>query len=123
MVLDAKTKKPVEFVDVYNNFDHTISNADGTFFILTESDSISFQKIGYGQLRISSKDLRDSIFLNPKALKLEGITLTNIKSLWAKVRDSVPSNYLLKPYKERFFYAAYSVKMERLFDYKIFLAN
>ncbi|NKI30314.1 carboxypeptidase-like regulatory domain-containing protein [Croceivirga thetidis] len=103
VVLDSKTKNPIEFVDVYNNFDHTITNTDGSFFILASWDSISFRKIGYEPLRLAVKNVQDSVFLNPKALELEGITLTNIKSLWDKVRDSVSSNYLLKPYKERFF--------------------
>lgn len=103
IVLDESTKNPIEFVDIYNSFDHTITNADGGFFILTDSDSIQFRKIGFQELKLSVDEVKDTIFLTQKVLELEGVTLTNMKSLWDKVRDSASANYMLKPFKERFF--------------------
>jgi len=103
VVLDSDTKKPVEFVDVYNAYDVTHTNEDGQFFILTNSDSLNFRKIGYTPRKVSFATLQDTIFLEPKLFELEEVILTNMKTLWSKVGDSLASNYRLSPFKERFF--------------------
>lgn len=34
LVLDEADKSPLEFVGIYNTLDHTMTNADGRFFML-----------------------------------------------------------------------------------------
>ncbi|MEM9077919.1 MAG: hypothetical protein AAGC43_12815 [Bacteroidota bacterium] len=103
VVVDAESKAPLEFVDVYNTQDNTASNADGAFFFISELDSIIAYKVGYEELRTTFKDVQDTIYLKPSAFKLNEVILTNTKTLWDKVRDSIPKHYMFTPFKERFF--------------------
>nr|WP_299000712.1 hypothetical protein [uncultured Allomuricauda sp.] len=103
VVLDAESKEPLEFVDIYNKKDHTSTNSDGAFFFMSELDSIVAYKVGYEELRTTFDVLRDTLYLKPSAFKLNEIILTNTKTLWDKVRDSIPKHYMFTPFKERFF--------------------
>ncbi len=103
IVLDAETRYPVEFVDVFNVYDNTHTNEDGKYFMLSYGDSLTFSKIGYQKTTLHFKDLKDTLWLTPSALKLEGVTLVSMKSTWEKVKDSLENNYMLSPFKERFF--------------------
>ncbi len=42
VVLDKENLIPIEFVDVYNGNDNTITNENGKYFLLSSNDSISF---------------------------------------------------------------------------------
>ncbi|PRX53059.1 hypothetical protein [Flagellimonas meridianipacifica] len=103
VILDAESKEPLEFVDVYNKMDHTTTNSDGTFFFMSELDSVVAYKVGYEKVRTTFEALRDTLYLKPSAFKLNEIILTNTKTLWDKVRDSIPKHYMFTPFKERFF--------------------
>ena len=103
IVLDAETRYPVEFVDVFNAYDNTHTNEDGKYFMLSYGDSLTFSKIGYQKTTFHFKDLKDTLWLVPSALELDEITLVNMKSAWDKVKDSLGNNYMLSPFKERFF--------------------
>ena len=103
VVLDAENKQPLEFVDVFNRRDNTSSNADGAFFFMSELDSVVAYKVGYEELRTTFEELTDTIYLKPSAFKLNEVVLTNTKTLWDKVRDSIPKHYMFTPFKERFF--------------------
>ncbi len=103
VIVDAENKEPLEFVDVYNKRDHTFTNSDGTFFFISELDSVIAYKVGYEKIKTTFEQLPDTIFLNPSAFKLNEVVLTNTKTLWDKVRDSIPKHYLFTPFKERFF--------------------
>ncbi len=103
VVLDSETKEPIEFADVYNRNEHTFTNSDGAFFFMSDLDSVIAYKVGYEKLRTTFNQLSDTIYLKPSAFKLEEVVLTNTKTLWDKVRDSLPTHYLFTPFKERFF--------------------
>jgi len=103
VVLDAESKKPIEFVDVYNGYDHTTTNENGKFFLLSSNDSISFYKLGYETLKSRFSKISDTVLLNEKAFELTEVVLTNKERLFDKVRKAVPRNYPSNEYKERFF--------------------
>ena len=103
VILDAENKEPIEFVDVYNRSDNTLTNADGAFFFISQLDSITAYKVGYEKLKTTFGELTDTIYLKPSTYKLNEVVLTNTKTLWDKVKDSIPHHYLFSPFKERFF--------------------
>ncbi|MGB2759525.1 MAG: hypothetical protein WBC58_06170, partial [Maribacter stanieri] len=102
IVLDNADNSPLEFVGIYNGKDHTMTNADGRFQFSSSSDSITVYRAGYDKLYTTFKKIKDTIFLNKSVLELNEVTVTNEKTLWQKVGDSVKSNYPIYPYKEKF---------------------
>ncbi len=103
VVLDAESRKPVEFVDVYNTNDHTLTNENGKYFLLSSNDSISFNKLGYQTLKSTFSEIPDTVLLRQKAFELSEVVLTNEERLFDKVKKAVPQNYPSNAYKERFF--------------------
>jgi len=102
IILDSETKEPLEFVAVFNSKDYTISNADGRFAFSSPKDSIIIYRVGYDKLEKTFNQLPDTIFLNKSVLELNEVVVTNEKTLWQKIRDSLNTNYSLKPFKEKF---------------------
>ena len=102
IVVDSLDNSPLEFVGVYNKNDHTMTNSDGRFQFSTSSDTIIIYRPGYDKIISTFKKTRDTIFLNKSVLELNEVTVTNEKTLWQKVKDSIDSNYPLYPYKEKF---------------------
>ncbi|SEM07877.1 hypothetical protein SAMN04488008_10912 [Maribacter orientalis] len=102
IVVDNADKSPLEFVGVYNQADHTMTNADGRFQFSSTSDSIIIYRPGYDKITSTFNKTNDTIYLNKSVLELNEVTVTNEKTLWQKVKDSIDSNYPLYPYKEKF---------------------
>ena len=103
LVLDQTSKKPIEFVAVYTNDDHTLTNSEGKYFVNTFADSISFSLIGYEKIQLSTAQIPDTVYLKSKTFELEGVTVSNLKTLWQKMKDSLFQNYRFEPYQEEFF--------------------
>ena len=103
LIYDRETGAPVEFADVYDAFDLTYSNADGRYLLVAASDSVTFKKIGYESQTLAISSIPDTVYLNPRLFELEEVVLTNLKTLWDRVGDSLRANYTLSSYKERFF--------------------
>ncbi|MEP2056205.1 MAG: hypothetical protein ABJJ05_00275 [Maribacter litoralis] len=102
IVLDSADNSPLEFVGIYNSKDHTITNEDGRFQFSSSLDSITIYRVGYDKLHTVFQKISDTIYLNKSVLELNEVTVTNEKTLWQKVRDSIRSNYPIYPYKEKF---------------------
>lgn len=105
-IIDKETKQPLEFVNVYTNSDYTLTNADGRYFINSYADSIQFSLLGYETKKMSFAQLRDTVYLKNQALELEGVTVSNLKTMFQKIKDSIKVNYQFKPYQENFFLRA-----------------
>ena len=103
VLLDKETKEPIEFVNVYNGSDYTVSNADGRYAFTSLKDAVTFYRVGYDKLETTFSQLRDTTFLDKSVFVLNEVVVTNAKTLWEKVRDSIKSNYVIAPYKEKFF--------------------
>ena len=102
IVVDISDNSPLEFVGIYNKSDHTMTNADGRFQFSSTSDSIIIYRPGYDKISTTFQKTNDTIYLNKSVLELNEVTVTNEKTLWQKVKDSIDSNYPLYPYKEKF---------------------
>lgn len=102
-VLDSESKKPIEFVDIYNRNDNTITNENGKYFFLSSNDSISFRKLGYKEINTTFNQLADTLFLTAKPFELAEVVLSNEVSLFDQVRKSVPKNYPTESFNEKFF--------------------
>lgn len=103
IVIDFDTKKPIEYVDIYNNFDFTSTNSEGRFLFASKKDSIKIKLLGYNSIfTIFSEIKNDTIFLKSKFELLDEITLSNPNSI-KKIYKNVINNYPFEPYTETFF--------------------
>lgn len=119
IVVDNADKSPLEFVGLYNKTDHTMTNADGRFQFSSSLDSVTIYRVGYDKLRTTFQKVGDTIYLNKSVLELNEVTVTNEKTLWQKIGDSVSSNYPIYPYKEKFLLRGvlrYNGKITRIQD-------
>lgn len=104
-VLDNKTLKPIEFVDVYNDTNFTLTNEQGKFTFITSKDSIKFNLIGYNKLNLSLKNFKinDTIYLESKAYKLDEVVIYKNNSTFKKMVKAIESNFPSSEFKEEFF--------------------
>ncbi|QLE01104.1 hypothetical protein HX109_05820 [Galbibacter sp. BG1] len=104
VILDSASKRPLEFVDVYNRYDYTVTNADGSFLFLSEGDSVILKKLGYKELRTTFEKLQNKkhIFLSEASIALDEVVVTNESSIFDKINKAIPSNYPFRPFEERF---------------------
>jgi len=106
LVVDSLSMEPLAFVSVFNTQHHTMTNADGRFSISSNLDSVLFYHPGYDKKTTTFQQLTDTIYLNKSVLKLDEVVVTNAKSIYQKIKDSIASNYLLQPHTENFFMRA-----------------
>lgn len=104
-VLDSKTLEPIDFVDVYNDRDFTLTNEQGKFNFITAGDSIRFNLIGYKKLNLCLKNLKfnDTIYLESKAYELDEVVISKTNSTFKKMVTSIESNFPIENFKEEFF--------------------
>jgi len=105
IVLDSKTLNPIEFVDVYNDTEFTLTNEQGRFSIITSKDSIKFNLIGYNKLSLYLKNLKinDTIYLESKAYELDEVVISKNNSTFKKMVKAIESNFPSSEFKEEFF--------------------
>ena len=104
IILDKDTNLPLEFVDVYNEFDYTSSNADGKFAFYTEGTNVNFNLLGYKNLSKYIEDINsDTIYLKSKFYELDEVVVSNNNEPILNVFKKIESNYPFNPYTESFF--------------------
>jgi hypothetical protein len=103
VVYAKENNEPLEFVSVYNKLDNTTTNKDGQFSFSSTLDSVYFYSVGYQALPTNISKLKDSIFLEKNVFELNEVVVTNAKTIYQKIKDSIHNNYLLKPHTEVFF--------------------
>ncbi len=106
VIYDPDEKEPIEFVAVYNGKDHTMSNADGRYAFTSSLDTLVFYRLGYQKVSKSFLGLTDTLYLEKAPYELDEVVVTNAKTLWQKVKDSITHNYLFAPFREKFFLRA-----------------
>lgn len=114
LILDSETKEPLEFVNAYNKEDYTVSNEDGRFVFSSAKDAIIFYRVGYDKLETTFNHLKDTVFLNKSVLELNEVVVTNAKTIYQKIKDSIAKNYFFKPHTETFFLRALLKKNEAI---------
>ncbi len=103
VVIDSLSAAPIEFVSVFNTKNHTMTNADGRFAFSSNLDSVIFYHTGYEKKKIAFNQLSDTVFLNKSIFELDEVVVTNAKTIYQKIKDSIATNYVLKPHTETFF--------------------
>lgn len=96
-VLDSSSQAPIPFVHVYDGNKGVIASATGAFYWQSNTaDSISLSCMGYATKTIGVNQLKDSLFLMPKALALAPIVVSNrtltAKEIMARVLENTPNN-------------------------------
>lgn len=96
-VLDSISQEPIPFVHIYDGNKGVISSGKGTFYWQSNAaDSISLSCMGYATKTISVDQLKDSLFLIPKALTLAPIVVSNrtlvAKEIMARVLENTEKN-------------------------------
>jgi hypothetical protein len=102
IIVDKNSKRPLEAVNIHNEFDNTITNCDGKFVFFSKKDSINISSVGYQTVKPKGI-ARDTLFLEPSINELEEIVVVNTSSLLNDVYRSVASNYPSQPFREKFF--------------------
>ena len=64
VILDSETKEPLEFVNIFNQSDYAVSNADGRFAFSSSNDSVNFYRVGYDKFKTTVIQLKDTVFLD-----------------------------------------------------------
>lgn len=104
MVLDQGTKRPVEYVDIYNDQDYTSTNEEGKFLFLSTGDSLKISILGYDPIFTTFEMLKsDTILLSKKIQNLDEVLINSESNLFTSVQKKLDENYPLEPYKEKFF--------------------
>lgn len=102
VIVDKEDNQPIEFVNVSNNKDFTTSNEDGNFLFKSSLDSIIFYKVGYNKFKTTFDKIKDTLYLEKSVFELAEVIVTNKKSLFQNIKDSLKNNYVLEPYNEKF---------------------
>ncbi len=101
-IIDVETNKPLEFVSVFNNYDNTITNADGNYMFSSDKDSVIIYRMGYEKIRTTFNDLKPVVKLQKSPFELNTVVIGNTKKLWQTIKDSLNVNYVFEPYHEKF---------------------
>ncbi|MGB5556122.1 MAG: hypothetical protein WBM83_15810, partial [Flavobacteriaceae bacterium] len=71
IVVDADGKEPLEFVGIYNDQAHTMTNSDGQFLFSTTLDSVTYYRVGYEKFKTTIDQLGDTVYLQKSILELD----------------------------------------------------
>ena len=103
IVLDYETKKPIEYVDIFNESNFTSTNSEGKFLFASEKDSINIRLIGYKAINSTFKEIKnDTIYLESKFEVLDEIVIGNSNAI-NNVFKEMFNNYPILSYSELFF--------------------
>lgn len=80
-VIDSKTKYPVSYATIsFGNGNGTFADNDGKFIftkkLYNDIDSLYISALGYKNLSMASAQLKDTLYLEPKADELEEVLIT-----------------------------------------------
>jgi hypothetical protein len=105
IIVDKETNKPLEFVNINNDLDNTISNEDGKFFFTSNKNSLKISRIGYQSVATTFDAIafRDTLFLEVSTTELDEIIVINTASLLNDVYKNIVNWYPTQPYSEKFF--------------------
>jgi hypothetical protein len=141
-IIDAETLKPIDLVSVVSSVSGTITNREGGFIVRTDAnDYLQISHLSYYPQNISTSQLSDTIFLQPRIVELAEFIIMpreaiirELTAVWEKYynllrrkreRDSpvqtfyyrqlTQNNNVYVEYIEAFFTAPTSVRVETLF--------
>ena len=114
IVLDSLYKNPIPFASIYfKSGIGVVSNEEGEFRLQydneSKQDSVFISCMGYETLGIKLEKILDSIFyLNPKAIALKSVILSNekvdVNQLIKLVKEDIPDKYELGYTRKKLFF-------------------
>jgi hypothetical protein len=104
IIVDEVTKKPLENVSVFNDNDISLSNTEGVFSFISETNAINFNLLGYVPIKTTFEEIKkqDTIFMLPKVFELEEVVVGNLEPFMKKVYDKMGEN-AISNYTSNFF--------------------
>ncbi len=129
LVLDSLNKNPIPFASIYfKSGIGVVSNEEGEFRLQydneSKQDSIFITCMGYETLGIKLEKILDSIFyLNPKAIALKSVILSNkevdVNQLLKEVKEDIPEKYELGYTRKKLFFRETGVSEFKTLNVKI----
>ena len=105
VIVDEETKLPLEYVNVFNRTDNTVSNADGSFIFKSKENQINLSAVGYEthSTTFDANSKSDTIFLKSNTVELDELLVSNTSSILTDVYRNLETNYPSSSFNERFF--------------------
>lgn len=96
IIVDKSNKEPLEFVNVYNDKDNSVSNADGLFVFVSDKTEINFNLLGYISIKTTFDEIKkqDTIFMQAKTFELNEVVVTNLEPFMKKVYAKMDNNFI-----------------------------
>lgn len=93
VVMDSISNEPISLVSVYDGKTGVITSSSGTFYWQKpQADSITLSCLGYTQKKIAASQIRDTLYLLPKAVELMPVMVSNRTLTAVEIIDSVKAN-------------------------------
>lgn len=104
IIVDKSNKQPLEYVNIYNEKDNSVSNTDGLFIFVSDKKEINFNLLGYIPIETTFERIekQDTIFMQPKIFELKDVVVTNVDPFIKKALDKWSGN-LISNYTSNFF--------------------
>lgn len=105
-VVDKNTAEPIEFVDVFNGSDYTMTNEEGKFDFITKNDSITFNFLGYKKIKTTINQLNSDslvVYLEPKTFDLNEVVVSNKNTAFHKMVKTIKNDFSPNDFDEEFF--------------------
>ena len=125
IVLDFETLKPLANVNIYNDYDNTISNENGLFVFNSNKNSVIIYHLGYDKLITDFNTLNknDTIYLKPIIYEIEEVVISDKKQLINKLYENIFNNYPFFSFSEENFIRCILRKNGKIIKFQDIVVN
>lgn len=105
VIIDKITKQPLEYVNIFNKQDFTVSNQNGYFVFYSNINEIKIKHLGYKEINTSFENLKkiDTIKMQSDTIKLNEIVISDKTDIVNNAYKNITKNYPFNPFNEQFF--------------------
>ena len=103
LVLDSLSLEPIPYANLdFGNNQGSVSNEDGIIFTPKDHEEYILSHLGYQTKKLSSKDLKDTLYLKALAYNLDEVVLNNFnaRDTILKAFENIQKNFLSQPYNQ-----------------------
>lgn len=125
IVVDFETLKPIANVNIYNDYDNTISNENGLFVFNSNLNSVIIYHLGYDKLITDFNTLNknDTIYLKPIIYEIEEVVISDKRQLINKVYENIFTNYPFFSFSEENFIRCILRKNGKIIKFQDIVVN
>lgn len=125
IVVDFETLKPISNVNIYNDYDNTISNENGLFVFNSNLNSVIIYHLGYDKLITDFNTLNknDTIYLKPIIYEIEEVVISDKRQLINKVYENIFTNYPFFSFSEENFIRCILRKNGKIIKFQDIVVN